>query len=210
MRRGPPCRCGRRLDGVWASIEWAGGRLRCPSCRGQCDDLAPVRALHRTHMPGRNGHQRPRDGDSDMTCCFCFDRNQPTWLTCGCQGARRAYHAGFATAWKEHQDRLAIGTVTATLRPPEAPASAPEKASGPDKAQVDVAVLAFANAILHGDEDHRRWLISAAEAFCAGKRLPKREKRMLTGDEVVELYAPQGICPQCDRRRKRDGYKVKL
>ena len=148
-----------------------------------------------------------------MTCCFCSDQKQPTWITCGCQGARRARHAGSATALEEHKDRLAIGTDTATLRPPEAPASAPEaKASGPDKAQVDPAVLAFASAILHDDDDddHRGWLISAAAAFCAGKRLPKRKKRVLNGDEVVELYAPQGICPQCDRRRKRDGYKVKL
>lgn len=146
-----------------------------------------------------------------MTCCFCSDQNQPTWITCDCQGARRAHHAGIATALKEHEDRLAIRTDTTILRRPEVPASGAEaKASGPDKAQVDVAVLAFANAIVHDDDDHRRWMISAAEAFCAGTRLPKRKKRALTGDEVVELYAPQGICPQCDRRRKRDGYKVKV
>lgn len=140
-----------------------------------------------------------------MTCCFCSDQNQPTWITCGCLQAIRARHVGFPNAWKEHTDRPAIGTVTATPRPPEALASGSEA-----KTQVDAAVLAFANAISHGDEDHRRWLISAAEAFCAGKRMPKRNNRVLTGAEVVELYAPKGICPQCDRRRKRDGYKVKL
>ena len=143
-----------------------------------------------------------------MTCPFCSDHNQPiwtTWITCDCQEAKRARQVGFASAWKEHEDRLAVGTIPAASRPPEA------LASGSDaKAQVDAAVRAFTNAISHGDAEHRRWLSSAAEAFCAGKPLPKRKKRLLTGTEVVELYAPPGFCPQCDRRRKRDGYKVKL
>ena len=142
-----------------------------------------------------------------MTCCFCADHNQPNWITCGCPGAKRAHHAGFAAAaWKEHEARLGIGTDTATLREVEAKPSG----SGVSDAQVDASVMAFANTIPHDDAEDRRWLISAAEAFCAGKRMPKRTKRVLTGAEVVELYAPQGICPQCDRRRKRDGYKVKL
>ena len=140
-----------------------------------------------------------------MTCCFCSDQNQPNWITCGCPGAKRARQFGFRSAWKEHEDRLGTGTDTATPRPPEG------LASGSDaKAQVDASVMAFATVISHGDAEHRHWPILAAEAFCAGKPIPKREKRVLTGAEVVELYAPQGICPQCDRRRQRDGYKVKL
>jgi hypothetical protein len=140
-----------------------------------------------------------------MTCRFCSDYNQPTWITCSCPGAQRALHVGFASAWKEHEDRLGIGTNTAASRPPEALASGSETT-----AQVDAAVRSFANAISHGNAEDGRWLSSAAEAFCDGKPLPKRKKRVLTGTEVVELYAPPGFCPQCDRRRKRDGYKVKL
>src|SRR5262249_32650508 len=101
-------------------------------------------------------------------------------------------------------DRLAIETAMAAPRPPEA------LPSGSDaKPQVDAAVLAFAEAIAHGDAAYRRWLILAAEAFRAGKCLPRNEM-VLTADEVVDLYAPEGICPQCDRRRQRDGYKIKL
>src|SRR3954468_18360273 len=35
------------------------------------------------------------------------------------------------------------------------------------------SVRRFARAILHGDEDHRAWLIEAAEAFIAGKQMPE-------------------------------------
>lgn len=33
-------------------------------------------------------------------------------------------------------------------------------------------VLEFAKAILHGDEDHRAWLMEAAQAYLDGKKLP--------------------------------------
>lgn len=35
-----------------------------------------------------------------------------------------------------------------------------------------LAVLEFAEAIMHGDAEHRRWLRAAAEAFVAEKPLP--------------------------------------
>lgn len=35
-----------------------------------------------------------------------------------------------------------------------------------------VAVTAFAAAILHGSEEHRAWLMEAAERFSAGEPLP--------------------------------------
>ena len=138
-----------------------------------------------------------------MTCWFCHDWRYPVWTICGCPGAMRAREIGFPKAWKEHQDRLAIEAASAAPRPAEG------LPSGSDaKAQIDAAVLAFAEAIAHGDPPHRRWLMSAAEAFSAGKSLPPNEM-VLTAEEVVDLYAPEGICPQCDRRRQRDGYKVK-
>ena len=34
------------------------------------------------------------------------------------------------------------------------------------------AVLAFAEAVLHGDEEHRIWLMEAAECWVAGRDLP--------------------------------------
>lgn len=49
--------------------------------------------------------------------------------------------------------------------PPVSPASAREIASG--------GVRNFARAILHGDEEHRRWLLEAAEAFVEGRELPE-------------------------------------
>lgn len=33
-------------------------------------------------------------------------------------------------------------------------------------------VLRFAKAILHGDEEHRAWLLEAADAFCQDKPIP--------------------------------------
>ena len=33
-------------------------------------------------------------------------------------------------------------------------------------------VLAFAEAVLHGDDEHRAWLIEAAECWMAGRNLP--------------------------------------
>lgn len=33
-------------------------------------------------------------------------------------------------------------------------------------------VISFARAVQHGDDEHRRWLMEAAEAFVAGKPLP--------------------------------------
>jgi hypothetical protein len=35
------------------------------------------------------------------------------------------------------------------------------------------AVKEFARSILHGDAEHRRWLMDAAEAFCEDKSMPK-------------------------------------
>ena len=139
-----------------------------------------------------------------MPCNFCHERRSPNWTTCRCPGARRALQVGFAMAWKEHQHRLAIEAAFAAPRPPEA------LRSGSDaKAQTDAAILAFAEAISDGDAAHRSWLIAAAEAFCAGKGLPRNE-RVVTAEEIVDLYAPEGICPQCDRRRQRDEYSIKL
>lgn len=39
-------------------------------------------------------------------------------------------------------------------------------------AEAAEAVREFVVLIAHGDEDHRRWLSRAAEAFCAGKPVP--------------------------------------
>jgi hypothetical protein len=50
----------------------------------------------------------------------------------------------------------------------------------------------FATAILHGDQAHKDWLLDAAEAFVAGKSVPKPPK--LTGDEIVRRFAPRGAC----------------
>jgi hypothetical protein len=33
-------------------------------------------------------------------------------------------------------------------------------------------VRAFAKAVLHGDDEHKAWLLEAAEAFIAGEPLP--------------------------------------
>ena len=38
------------------------------------------------------------------------------------------------------------------------------------------AVIEFANAILHGDEKHKAWLLAAAKAFTEGKRIPDIDK----------------------------------
>jgi len=56
---------------------------------------------------------------------------------------------------------------------------------------VTVAVKAFATAILHGDDEHRRWLLEAADAFLAG---------------MVSAEVRGVICPNCERLRaeKRD------
>lgn len=35
------------------------------------------------------------------------------------------------------------------------------------------AVLRFARAVLHGTEEHRAWLLAAAQAFAEGRPLPK-------------------------------------
>lgn len=35
-----------------------------------------------------------------------------------------------------------------------------------------IAVRNFARAIQHGSDDHRAWLVEAAEAFVNGERLP--------------------------------------
>lgn len=40
------------------------------------------------------------------------------------------------------------------------------------EAFADEAVREFATAILHGDDEHRAWLLEAAEAFIAGHPLP--------------------------------------
>jgi hypothetical protein len=66
------------------------------------------------------------------------------------------------------------------------------------------AIRAFAKLIQHGDEAHKARLLAAAEAFIAGKKLPKPPK--LTGDEIVAWFAPQGACTKCDKRRKAEGY----
>jgi hypothetical protein len=40
------------------------------------------------------------------------------------------------------------------------------------KAERDAQVLAFAEAVLHGDNEHRDWLLAAAKAFVAGGPVP--------------------------------------
>lgn len=37
---------------------------------------------------------------------------------------------------------------------------------------VKLAIREFANAILHGDDEHRQWLLDAAECFIAGEVMP--------------------------------------
>lgn len=41
------------------------------------------------------------------------------------------------------------------------------------KKMADEAVLAFARAVLHGNAQHRKWLMEAAEAFIKGIPLPE-------------------------------------
>ena len=41
---------------------------------------------------------------------------------------------------------------------------------------MDARIRDFAKSILHGDKAHRDWLMAAAEAFIAGKRVPKPPK----------------------------------
>lgn len=36
-------------------------------------------------------------------------------------------------------------------------------------------IRAFANAILHGDEWHKAWLLAAAEAYISGEDIPKEK-----------------------------------
>jgi hypothetical protein len=35
-------------------------------------------------------------------------------------------------------------------------------------------VMQFAKAVLHGNEEHREWLLEAAQCFIEGKPLPER------------------------------------
>jgi hypothetical protein len=73
--------------------------------------------------------------------------------------------------------------------------------------RVDTLIRAFAKSILHGDKAHKDWLLAAADAFIAGKKPPKPPKKpKLTVAQIVRLYAQDGSCPQCARRRKADGY----
>jgi hypothetical protein len=56
-------------------------------------------------------------------------------------------------------------------------------------AQSNVAepVRAFAKAILHGDDDHKAWLLEAAEAFIARKPLPPLRGKGVQSD-AAEIY----------------------
>lgn len=47
-------------------------------------------------------------------------------------------------------------------------------------------VLAFAEAVLHGDKEHREWLMEAAECWVAGKPLPEPDTAWIPkiGDPV--------------------------
>lgn len=54
------------------------------------------------------------------------------------------------------------------------------------------AVQAFAIAIMHGDESHRRWLTHAADAFLDGRTLPLPNPP----DPIPMLLA----CPMCGIR----------
>jgi len=38
----------------------------------------------------------------------------------------------------------------------------------------DHIVMEFAKAILHGDEEHKEWLLEAAESFIKGQEIPAR------------------------------------
>lgn len=46
-------------------------------------------------------------------------------------------------------------------------------------------IRAFAKAILHGDAEHRRWLLDAAEAFIEGRRpLPPSKPKSKVGRQA--------------------------
>jgi hypothetical protein len=62
----------------------------------------------------------------------------------------------------------------------------------------------FAKSILQGDKAHKAWLLAAAEAFIAGKKVPKPPR--LTPDQAYQRFGPQGACSRCDRRRKAEEY----
>ena len=52
------------------------------------------------------------------------------------------------------------------------------------------AVQRFAEAILHGDNDHRAWLLNAAKAFVDGKPIPEMRGNTL-GDTPVRIWSGQ-------------------
>lgn len=60
-----------------------------------------------------------------------------------------------------------------------------------DRKQVDAerqqAVTDFAQNILHGDKEHRQWLLDAATAFNAGKNMPGP-----VGSGTREMFIRQG------------------
>lgn len=50
-------------------------------------------------------------------------------------------------------------------------------------------VVEFATAVLHGDEEHKKWLLSAAASFVDGKPFPKAKKSVAK-------------CTVCEARRQ--------
>ena len=46
-------------------------------------------------------------------------------------------------------------------------------------------VLAFAEAVLHGDDEHRAWLMEAAERWVAGEELPAPRSRSAYPDTWI-------------------------
>lgn len=70
-------------------------------------------------------------------------------------------------------------------------------------------IVEFAHAILHGDEEHREWLLEAAEAFNAGHALPlargkgKSEAALLR--RVDELEAAVALASSKAEDRHQEG-----
>lgn len=59
------------------------------------------------------------------------------------------------------------------------------------------AIRAFANDILHGDSEHRSWLLEAAETFIAGKPMPTVRGGANAAARVEALREARALLLEC-------------
>jgi len=116
-----------------------------------------------------------------MNCPFC---NQPgSWPTCLCPWAIRARAEGFNATWA-----LFSNVNPSFAKPLDAQPLHPAATQ---------AVSDFAEAILHGSDEHRQWLRNAAKAFIAGNPIPppqpaseKHERKKKRADPAIRPSPP--------------------